>query len=73
MDMCYGFELKMVIEIKIKVDGKDVKDYFKRERTNLIENALALRRLEEIKKLLLDIEYKSDFEIREDNNEDGNN
>jgi len=71
--MCYGFELKMVIEIKIKVDGKDVKDYFKRERTNLIENALALRRLEEIKKLLLDIEYKSDFEIREDNNEDGNN
>jgi hypothetical protein len=57
----------MVIEIKIRVDGEDVKDYFKRDRTNLIENALALRRLEEIKKLLLDIEYKSDFEIREDN------
>jgi hypothetical protein len=56
----------MVIEIKIKVDGKDVKDYFKRDRTNLIENALAIRRIEEIKRLLLDIEYKSDFEIKED-------
>jgi hypothetical protein len=56
----------MVIEIKIRVDGKDVKDYFKRDRTNLIENALAIRRIEEIKRLLLDIEYKSDFEIKED-------
>jgi len=55
-----------MIEIIIKVQGNKVADSFTNEKTTLIENSLALRRLEEIKLNLLDLEYESDFETHED-------
>lgn len=62
-----------MIEIVIKSDGKKVLDSFKYDRTNLSENAIVLRRLEEIKNKLLDMTYLSELEINEDKDwEDSN-
>lgn len=62
-----------MIEIVIKSDGKEVLDSFKYDRTNLSENAIVLRRLEEIKLKLLDMTYLSEWEINEDKDwEDSN-
>ena len=53
----------MVIEIKIKAIGNKIFDSFEYNKSNLNENAIILRRLEEIKLKLLNMEYLSDFEI----------
>jgi len=59
-----------MIEIIIKTDGKKVYDSFEYANTTLLENALAIRRLEEIKlKLLDEFEYKSQFEVSEGDKE----
>ena len=56
-----------MIQIGIYTDGKEVTDNFIHENTTLIENALVLRRLEEIKlELLTNFEYKPKFEVSED-------
>lgn len=55
-----------MIKIEISTDGKQVYDSFIHENTTLLENALVIRRLEEIKlKLLDDFEYKPQLEINE--------
>lgn len=61
-----------MIKIELATDGINVFDSFKHENTTLLENAIILRRLEEIKQVLLNIEYKSDIEIKkeEENLED---
>jgi len=50
-----------MIEIKIKIIGNKVIDQLKTENTDLTENSIAIRRLEEIKAILLKKEYKIDF------------
>ena len=56
-----------MIQIGIYTDGKNISDSFEHKDTTLIENALVLRRLEEIKlQLLTDFEYKPKFEVSED-------
>ncbi len=52
-----------MIKIAIQVDDKNVTDIFSIKNTSLIENSLALRRLEEIKQRLLDIEYQSEIDV----------
>ena len=53
--------------IKIQIESKDGKvfDSLEYEGDTLQENSLVLRRLEEIKLKLLDMNYKSDLEIVE--------
>jgi len=55
-----------MIQIVISAEGEVVTDNFKHKNTTLIENSVVLRRLEEIKKKLLDFEYESKFEVSED-------
>ena len=52
------------IEIQVK-DGK-IYDSFHAKDSTLNENSLAVRRLEEIKLELLNIEYKEDLLIEQD-------
>lgn len=54
-----------MITIGVCVNKGKVYDTFESENTTLSENALAIRRLEELKLRLLDIEYESDFEVSE--------
>lgn len=49
-----------MIKIIIQTNGEKILDNFEKENSTLIENSLILRRLEEIKKELLDIEYESE-------------
>jgi len=56
----------MVINISIKSKGKIVADEFTSNNTTLVENAIVIRRLEEIKQKLLQMEYESEFEAEED-------
>lgn len=53
-----------MIQITIKIQRGKVLDSLITNKTTLNENALALRRLEEIKQKLLDIDYKSDIEVK---------
>ena len=55
-----------MIKIQIIAEGEKVADSFSKKNTTLIENAVVIRRLEEIKQELLDIEYDSEFESQED-------
>ncbi len=55
-----------MIKIQILANGEQVADSFSTKDTTLIENAVVLRRLEEIKQELLDIEYDSELEVRKD-------
>ena len=55
-----------MIKIVIAANGDKVMDSFSTKDTTLIENAVVLRTLEEIKLELLDIEYDSDIEAQED-------
>ncbi len=55
-----------MIKIQILAEGERVADSFTKNNTTLIENAVVIRRLEEIKQELLDIEYNSEFEAQED-------
>ena len=50
-----------MINIQIQVKEGKVYDSFNHKDSTLSENALAIRRLEEIKQTLLDIEYKNDL------------
>jgi len=59
-----------MIKIELTTDGINVFDSFKHENTTLLENAIILRRLEEIKQELLSFEYESKFEAKEENLED---
>jgi hypothetical protein len=54
-----------MIRLQIVAEGENVADSFSKKNTTLIENAIVLRRLEEIKQKLLDIEYDSKFEAQE--------
>lgn len=58
-----------MIEIIIKAYGEKVADQLRQRETTLIENAVVIRRLEEIKQKLLEIQYKSDLEVHEDDDE----
>lgn len=53
-----------MIQITIKIQRGKVLDSLITNKTTLNENALALRRLEEIKQKLLDIDYKRDIEVK---------
>ena len=55
-----------MIKIQILAEGEKVADSFTKKNTTLIENAIVIRRLEEIKQQLLEIEYDSEFEAQED-------
>ena len=59
-----------MIKIMIQTNGEDVYDEFKNKNSTLLENAIVLRRLEEIKQRLLSIEYISKLEISEDEDEE---
>ena len=54
-----------MIEIQIKTDGKKVLDKFNNKNCTLGETALVLFRLEQIKKLLLEKEFDSEFLVEE--------
>ncbi len=60
-----------MIKIAICVNKDQVYDEFTNKKTSLVENGLALRRLEEIKLKLLDLEYESEFEVEKDLKEGG--
>jgi len=55
-----------MIKIQIAAEGEKVIDSFQKKDTTLIENAVVIRRLEEIKQHLLDINYDSEMEVSED-------
>ncbi len=59
----------MVIRIEIIASGEKVADTFTKKNTTLIENAVVIRRLEEIKQQLLDIEYDSEIEINDNDSQ----
>lgn len=52
-----------MIEIIIKTDGEKVLDRLNNKDCTLKETAMALFRLEQIKKYLLEKEFESDFEV----------
>jgi hypothetical protein len=54
-----------MITIGVCVREGKVFDSLESENTTLSENALMVRRLEELKLKLLSIEYESDFEVSE--------
>jgi len=55
-----------MIKIQILAEGEKVADSFTKKNTTLIENAVVIRRLEEMKQILLDIDYDSELEVKED-------
>lgn len=55
-----------MIKIQIVTDGKRVSDSIETEKTTLLENALVIRRLEEMIQQLLSYEYESEFEVKKD-------
>ena len=59
-----------MIKIMIQTNGEDVYDVFKNKNSTLLENAIVLRRLEEIKQKLLSIEYISKLEISADEDDE---
>lgn len=54
-----------MIEIKIKCNDDLIFDNIKLKNTTLVENSIVIRKLEEIKQELLDIEYQKEFELKE--------
>jgi hypothetical protein len=58
-----------MIKLTIHAKGKQVADSFTKRKTTLIENALVLRRLEEIKQVLLNMEYEADFKVSKEDEE----
>jgi hypothetical protein len=58
-----------MIKLTIHAEGKQVADSFTKRKTTLIENALVLRRLEEIKQVLLNMEYEADFKVSKEDGE----
>ena len=53
-----------MIEIVIKTDGKEVYDSFDEDKPTLNEVGLAILRLEQMKKILIEKEFESNFEVR---------
>jgi len=54
-----------MINIKIEVKNGKVFDEFNHKDSTLQENALAIRRLEEIKQHLMEIDYQDDLLVEE--------
>lgn len=54
-----------MIKIEIATNGEKIYDSFEKENTTLLENSLVIRKLEEIKLELLDLEYESEVEVSE--------
>lgn len=55
-----------MIEIYLKTNGKDILDKYGEKDVTLVECALIIYRLEEIKLRLLDKEFDAKFEVKED-------
>ncbi len=55
-----------MIKVIIGTDGNRVYDELKTDKTTLGENSLVIRRLEEIKQVLLDMEYDDDLKEVQD-------
>lgn len=53
-----------MIKINIYSNGKQILDSLETDKTTLSENALIIRRLEELKQKLLSMEYKNNLEIK---------
>jgi len=53
-----------MISLGIKIEDGKITDSFNYEDTNLAEVGTAIVRLEQIKSILLGIEFESDLEIR---------
>jgi len=62
-----------MIKIVIQTDGEKIFDSFETKETTILENAIVLRRLKEMERDLLDMEYESENEITYDNGVKGNN
>lgn len=55
-----------MIEIYVKAYGEKIADHLKLSHTTLVENAVVIRRLEEIKQKLLKKQYESELEVHDD-------
>lgn len=58
-----------MIQINIICDGEKILDRLDTKETTLVENAVVLRRLEEIKQKLLSVDYQSDIDMEDIENE----
>lgn len=54
-----------MISIAVKTDGQDIADEIKTDKPTLEECALINLRLDQMKKELMSMEFKSKFEVRE--------
>jgi len=52
-----------MIKININTNGRKVLDSFHKEETNLEEVAVTLLKLEQIKKVLIDLEFEDEFKM----------
>lgn len=55
-----------MIDLRIRTDGKHIQDSLNNKNCTLIETALVVYRLEELKLVLLEKEFKSEFEVSEE-------
>lgn len=60
-----------MIIIKIEIKEDKVATTFHEKETTLVENAIAVRALEELKLKLLDIEYVNEFEMNWGDRDEG--
>ena len=54
-----------MIKLSIQTDGKDILDSLSKEKVTLVEVALVIMRLEEMKNYLLTLEFDSKFEYKD--------
>ena len=62
-----------MIKVVIIVKDEEVFDEFESCDTTLLENAICVRKLEEVKDSLLSMQYKNDLEIKQEKSNDDNN
>jgi len=55
-----------MIKIEILCSKGEILDRLKTKDTTLSENALVIRRLEEVKQRLLDMDYENDLEVKDE-------
>ena len=55
-----------MIEIRIKADKNQVVDKFEKKQATIGEVSLALLRLKQIEKILIDIQYDNSLEVNEE-------
>lgn len=55
-----------MIRIRIETNGKDILDSYEDDKPTLVETAMVIRRLEELKLKFLDMEFESKFEVSEE-------